>query len=161
MSSARGRSTGPIWDLRLRDMSLKSVVVSKTKGPISSAKKTLQPITTTCPLELVFIDFLHLERCKGGYEYILAVMGHYTCFAQVYATRNKSAKTAADKLFNDFVLRFGMPSRLYHDRGREFENRSLSELQKLCGIHHSRTIPYHPQGNGQVERFNRFFFYKC
>ncbi len=64
-------------------------------------------------------------------------------------------KTVVDKLFNDYALKFGFPQRIHHDQGGEFENQLVAQLKKSCGVAGSRTTPYHPQGNGQVERFNR------
>ena len=94
-------------------------------------------------------------QIKGGVEYALVVCDHFSRFTQIYATRNKSATSAADKMYNEFILQFGFPTRIHHDQGREFHNRLFKRLHQLAGITSSKTTPYHPMGDGQPERMNR------
>ena len=78
-------------------------------------------IITSSPLEVLGVDFLHLKKSSGGFEYILLLTNHFTCYTQAYPTENKAAKTAANHLFNGFILRFGTPSRILHDQGGDLK----------------------------------------
>ena len=118
-------------------------------------KAPLVNITSVQPLELVCIDFLSLEICKGGFQNVLIVPDHFTRFAQAIATKHQSAKTTAEALYNNYIIHYGIPLKLHSDQGASFNGKIIHELCKLTGMKKSRTSIYHPSGNGMCERFNR------
>ena len=71
---------------------------------------------------------------QRGYKYILVIVHHFTRFAQAYATTNKFTRTAANKLYNDFILRFRHPARILHDQGGEFKNHLFHRLEECFGM---------------------------
>ena len=112
-------------------------------------------IVSTAPMEVVCIDYLSLERSKGGFENILVITDHYTRYAQAIPTRNQTAQTTAKALFENFFLHYGFPARIHSDQGANFESKLIQSLCSLTGMKKTRTTPYHPMGNGMVERFNK------
>ena len=126
-----------------------------SKKPNVAERAPLVPIHATYPFEMVSLDFLKLDKCKGGYEYVLVIVDHFTRFCQMYATRKKSSKAAASKLWGEFIMQFGFPKRIHHDLGGEFNSDMFRELHRLSGVKSSNTTPYHPEGDGQTERLNR------
>ena len=127
------------------------------KKPNRADRAPLVPVTqdASFPFEWVSVDFLHLDRAKNGFEFALIVTDHFTRFTQIYGTKKNSALAAADKIFNEYIPHYGFPLRFHSDQGKEFCNRLHTRLQQLAGVKASRTTPYHPQANGQVERVNR------
>ena len=107
------------------------------------------------PLDLVCIDYLTLEPSKGNIGNVLIITDHYTKFARAIPTKNQTARTTAEALYNDFIVHFGIHNRIHSDQGANFESRTISELCRIIGIKKSHTTPYHPEGNAGPERFNR------
>ena len=79
-------------------------------------------ITTTYPLELVCLDYLHLEPSKGNISNVLVITDHFARFAVAIPTRNQTAKLTAEVLYNDYIVKYGIPSRLHSDQGAIFES---------------------------------------
>ena len=86
---------------------------------------------------------------------MLVITDHFTRFAVAIPTRNQTAKTTADGLYNEFIVRYGFSARLPSDPGANFESQIIKALCEFMGIHKCRTSPYHASGNGMKERFNR------
>lgn len=126
----------------------------KRKSP-DPPRAPLVPIVATEPMELLAVDYLTLERGKGGFENILVITDSLTKYAWAFPTKNQKATTVAKVLWEKVLVNFGFPRKLHSDQGRDFESKLIKDLCKMAGIEKTRTTPYHPQGNGQTERFNR------
>ena len=106
-------------------------------------------------LELVFLDFVGLDKASDGRDGVLVITDAYTKLAKAVPTRNQLAVTVAKILMNDWIFCYGIPLRIHTDQGRNFQSEVVREICKLFGIRQSRTSPYQPEGNGQCERMNR------
>ena len=144
------------YESDINNYATKSWKCLKDKKSIRSQRAPLETVSTTQPFELITIDYLHLDQYKGGYEYLLVLVGHFTKFAQVFSTKNKSGRSSVDMLFNKYFLDSGLPKRILHDQGKEFNNKLFKRLSQIAGVKPSRT--YHPMGNGFCEIMNRTLF---
>ena len=95
----------------------------KNKKPNITNEAPKKIITSSSPLRLVGIDFLHLDPCSGGYEHLLVITVHFIRFVIANPTTRKSTRTAAEKLYNYYIMRHGIPEKLVRDRRKELFQR--------------------------------------
>ena len=131
-------------------------VCAVRKNPVPRPRAGLQTIPTGYPMQVVAVDILGpLPEMPSGNKYILVAADYFTRWTEAYGIPNQEAGTVAAKLVDEMFLRFSPPSQLHSDQGPQFESSLMAEVCKLLGIVKTRTTPYHPQGDGLVERFNR------
>ncbi|XP_014677591.1 PREDICTED: uncharacterized protein LOC106817443 [Priapulus caudatus] len=116
----------------------------------------LQQQIVGAPWERVAIDYLGpLPTTERGNKYILVASDYFTKWTEAFALPTMTALRTADCLVTELFARFGVPRRLHSDQGTNFESQLFAAVCEALGIDKTRTTPYHPQSDGQVERFNR------
>ena len=115
----------------------------------------LQPLEASYPLELVYMDYLKIGGKDDPQFNVLVVTDHFTRYIQAYVTANQQAMTTAKVFIKEFVSNYGWPTKILTDQGQTFNGKLFEALCKEAKILKLRTSPYHPQTNGQPERFNR------
>ncbi|CAF1509339.1 unnamed protein product, partial [Rotaria sp. Silwood1] len=118
---------------------------------------TLRPIKPPDGVwQLVSMDFHGpiTPTSQRGNKYIISLTDVLSKFVVTKAVRDNTTQTAVRFLKEDIISKFGTPRCILTDNGTHFTSTFMNELIKQIGATHLYSTPYHPQTNGQVERYN-------
>jgi len=118
--------------------------------------KKLQLFPANGPLEYVSIDILGpLLRTRRGNRFLLVISDRYSKLTRAIPLSRITAQSVARAFAEQWAFVYGPPAILLSDNGKQFASKLFTHLCQLLGTSNAFTSTYHPQTNGQVERFNR------
>jgi hypothetical protein len=98
-------------------------------------------------MERVHLDILGpFNTSEDGNRYVLMMIDQFTKWMEMAAIPEQPSLTIAEKFVVHFVVTFGCP--------RNFDGNLFKSLCTILEVAKTRTTPYHPSSNGQIERFN-------
>ena len=117
---------------------------------------SLESIVSTYPFEKLSWDIMGpLPQTSSGNKYIVVVTDLFSKWVEAFPMKFTDTETLASLLVHEVICRYGLPSYLHSDQGANLTSNLMAAVCKHLGIEQTRTSAYHPQGNVQVERFNR------
>ena len=153
---AKERYFWPYMTAQLQDFVKNCQVCAQIKLDPNHIKAPLQSIIVNEPFIFWAMDYMGpLPETTQGNKHLLVIMDHFTKWCEVFPTKDQNARTVAEILVSKVFSRFGPPTVIHSDQGRNFESNLMHEICCLMGVHKSRTSAYHPQCDGLVERQNR------
>lgn len=107
------------------------------------------------PWEVISIDLIGPLPESKGYDAILVIVDRLTKMIRVAPTTVSLSAKGTAALLRDHVFRsHGIPRKIISDRGTQFTATFTRDLYRLLGIEQNLSTAYHPQTDGQTERFN-------
>ena len=130
--------------------------VSCQKGAKNPARKVplMERAVLSEPFEVMAVDLVGpFPLGKGGYRYLLTCVCMASKWPEAIPLKRMTARSVADGLIEIFS-RTGIPLQLVSDQGTQFVGKIVKQLCKCLNIEKITTTPYHPEGNGVVERLH-------
>ncbi|CDF32213.1 unnamed protein product [Chondrus crispus] len=129
---------------------------ARVRGTQYRQQKKLTLFPAAGPLEFVAMDLYGpLPKTPHGNRHILVITDRFTKLCRAIPLRTTQAQQVAQTFLDAWVYPYGMPDTLLTDNGPQFTAKFFEAVCGLLGIRHVLTTAYHPQTNGQAERFNR------
>ena len=110
--------------------------------------------TPSARFDVIHIDLVGPLPPSRGFTYLLTCVDRFTRWPEAIPLTAITAEAVAQAFLSGWISRFGVPSTIITDRGRQFESQLWTNLMSLLGSRRARTTAYHPQTNGMVERFH-------
>jgi transposase InsO family protein len=128
------------------------------KNRVKERKRTsfLKLFPASSPLEYVSMDILGpLPKTDHGNRFLLVITDRFSKLTRTVPLRTITAFNVAKAFCDAWVFAYGPPRYLLTDNGAQFAAKFFLAVCRELGIAKVFTTAYHPQTNGQVERFNR------
>lgn len=103
----------------------------------------------------IHIDIIGPLPSSNNFTYCLTAVDRFTRWPEAWPMASITAEEVADTLVTGWISRFGVPSTVTTDQGRQFESALFQRLMNMCATKRIRTTSYHPCANGMVERMHR------
>ncbi len=129
---------------------------NQSKKANVSPRAPLKSFHAGFPMERVHLDILGpFTKSNAGNNYILMVICQFTKWIDMIPIPDQSAHTVAKEFLAKVVTYFDCPLEIFTDQGSNFQSNLFKAFCELLEITRTRTTPYRPAGNGQIERYNR------
>ena len=110
----------------------------------------------TRPLESFAVNILGpLTKTKRGHRFLLVMSDRFSKLTHVVPLRRIDVYTVGVAFVEAWDFKYGPLETLISDNGKQFAAKFFQAACSLLGISNIFTPTYHPQTNGQVERYNR------
>lgn len=119
---------------------------SVAKSPVKTTLSSW-PLTTK-PMERIHLDIA--GPCFGSF--FVVIVDSFSKWPEIIQTPSTTSSKMIEILAAMFS-RYGDPELVVTDNGSQFVSDQFEDFLKKRGILHLTSSPYHPQSNGQAERF--------
>lgn len=119
----------------------------------SAAKAPVKSTLASWPIPSKPWSRLHMDYAGPfqGHNFLI-VVDALTKWPEVFIMASTTS-SATIKQLRELFARFGAPECIVSDNGTQFVSAEMKAFFEAEGVLHVRSAPFHPQSNGQAERF--------
>ena len=107
------------------------------------------------PWQEISIDIIEPLPKLNRIDAIVVIIDRFAKMIQLKATTTSISSEGIAKIYRNNIWKlYGVPRKIFSDRGPQFVSRFMDEFMKALGIERQLSTAYHPQTDGQTERIN-------